>query len=155
MARYLALVPPDALKKADRSHGRQVFAKTCANCHTVFGEGGKIGPDLTGSQRVNPEYVLSKVLDPNAVVSKDYQVTVITTTMGRTVSGLVKAEDDKTVTLQTPNEVVRVPKADIEERQRPPVSLMPEGQLAPMTDAEVRDLIAYLGGRDQVPLQRK
>src|SRR5262249_41213154 len=55
--RYKALVPPDALQKADRSHGRMIFAKTCANCHTLFNEGGKIGPELTGAQRTNPEYI--------------------------------------------------------------------------------------------------
>src|SRR5262249_23454452 len=125
---------------------------TCANCHTLFGEGGKIGPDLSGSQRANPEYLLSKILDPNAVVNRDYQVTVINTTGGRTLNGIVKAEDDKTVTLQTPNELVRVPKADVEERQRSAVSLMPEGQLTPLSDAEVPDLIAYLAGPTQVPL---
>jgi putative heme-binding domain-containing protein len=152
MSRYLSLVAPAALKKADRVHGRQVFARTCATCHTLFGEGGKIGPDLTGSQRQNPEYVLSKVLDPNAVVSRDYQMTVIATAAGRTLNGLVKSEDDRTVTLQTQNEVVRVPKVDIEERHRSPVSMMPEGQLGPMSDAEVRDLIAYLAGHEQAPL---
>jgi putative membrane-bound dehydrogenase-like protein len=152
MNRYLSLVAPAALEKADRVHGRQLFARTCANCHTLFGEGGKIGPDLTGSQRINPEYLLSKLLDPNAVVNRDYQVTVINTTGGRTLNGIVKAEDDKTVTLQTPNEVVRVPKADIDERQRSPVSLMPEGQLTPLSDTEVRDLVGYLAGPTQVPL---
>ena len=54
LAHYLSLTPPDALKKADRSHGRAIFARTCAKCHTLFDDGGKIGPDLTGSQRVNP-----------------------------------------------------------------------------------------------------
>jgi putative membrane-bound dehydrogenase-like protein len=152
MNRYLSVAAPSALEKADRGHGRLLFVRTCANCHTLFGEGGKIGPDLSGSQRANPEYLFSKVLDPNAVVNRDYQVTVINTTGGRTLNGIVKAEDDKTVTLQTPNEVVRVPKADIEERQRSAVSLMPEGQLTPLSDAEVRDLIAYLAGPTQVPL---
>jgi putative membrane-bound dehydrogenase-like protein len=152
MYRYLAVAAPRALEKADRSHGRLIFAKTCATCHTLFGEGGKIGPDLTGSQRVNPEYVLSKVLDPNAVVNKDYQVTVVNTFNGRTLNGIVKAEDDKIVTLQTQNELVRIPKTDIEDRQRSPLSMMPEGQLAPMSDADVRDLIAYLAGPTQVPL---
>ena len=152
LSRYLALVPPDALKKADRTHGRQVFARTCATCHTLFGEGGKIGPDLTGAQRANPDYVLSKVLDPSAAVSRDYQVTVIMTAGGRTLNGIIKEEDEKTVTLQTQNEVVRVPKADIEERQRSPLSMMPEGQLTQMSDADVRDLTAYLAGPGQVPL---
>jgi putative heme-binding domain-containing protein len=151
MARYLGLVPPDALKKADRSHGRLVFSRTCASCHTLFGEGGKIGPDLTGGQRNNPEFVFSKVLDPSAVVARDYQVTVVMTTNGRTLTGIVKQETDKTLTLQTPNELVTLAKADIEERQRSPQSLMPEGQLVPLSDADVRDLFAYLAGDGQVP----
>src|SRR5205823_4333148 len=132
MNRYLSVVPPDALKKADRVHGRQLFVKTCATCHTLFGEGAKIGPDLTGSQRANPEYVLSKVLDPNAVVAQDYQVTVIMTKSGRTLNGLVTQEDAKTVVLQTQNEQIRVAKADIDERKKSPVSMMPEGMLAPL-----------------------
>jgi putative heme-binding domain-containing protein len=152
LAKYKSLVPPDALKKADRSAGRAVFVKTCAACHTLFNDGGKIGPDLTGSQRANPEYILSKVLDPNAVVARDFQVTVFSTKDGRVISGIIKAENAKIVTVQTPNEVFNLEKADIEERTRSTQSIMPEGQLAKMTDAEVRDLIAYLGGVQQVPL---
>jgi putative heme-binding domain-containing protein len=154
LARYKGLATPDALKKANRTHGRAVFARTCATCHTLFGDGAKIGPDLTGSQRANPEYVLTKVLDPNAVVPHDYQVTFITTTSGRVVAGIVKAETDKLLTLQTQNEVVRLPKSDVEERHRSSLSMMPEGLLAQLKDAEVRDLLAYLAGPGQVPLPR-
>jgi len=152
LAHYLALTPPDALKKADRSRGRAVFARTCAKCHTLFGEGGKIGPDLTGSQRVNPEYVLVKVLDPGAVVAKDYQMTVFTLADGRVVNGILKADDGKVVTVQTQNDVLRLDKADIDSRKPSAQSMMPDGQLAMMGDAEVRDLIAYLAGPDQPPL---
>jgi putative heme-binding domain-containing protein len=154
LARYQALVTPDKLKKADRSRGRLVFTKTCATCHTLFGEGAKIGPDLTGSQRANPEYILTKVLDPSAVVARDYQMTVLTTADGRTLSGLVKEEDEKLVVLQTPTEVLRIRKADVEERQRSSLSLMPDGILAPLSDAEVRDLVGYLAGTSQVALPR-
>src|SRR5207247_8010573 len=31
--------------------GRAVFAKTCQQCHTLFGAGSTVGPDITGSQR--------------------------------------------------------------------------------------------------------
>jgi putative membrane-bound dehydrogenase-like protein len=155
LARYKALVTADALKKADRKNGRLVFGRTCANCHTLFGAGGKIGPDLTGSQRTNPEYILTKVLDPNAVVAQDYQVTRIITVNGRVISGIIKQETDKTVKVQTPTEVVRLSKRDIQERKRLHLSMMPEGQLGQMTDAEVRDLIAYLAGPGQVPLPGK
>jgi putative heme-binding domain-containing protein len=154
MSRYLSVVPPDALKKADRAHGRQLFVKTCATCHTLFGEGAKIGPDLTGSQRFNPEYVLTKLLDPNAVVAQDYQVTVVTLKSGRTLTGLVKEEDAKTLLLQTPTEQIRVAKADVDERKKSPVSMMPEGLLSPLNDGEVRDLIAYLAGAEQAPLPK-
>jgi len=154
LAHYLSLTPPDALKKADRAHGRALFARTCAKCHTLFDDGGKIGPDLTGSQRVNPEYVLTKVLDPNAVVAKDFQMTVFTLNDGRVVNGIVKQETPQVVTVQTQNEVVRLVKSDIDSRKQSAQSMMPEGQLTPMSDAEVRDLIAYLAGADQPPLPK-
>jgi len=107
---------------------------------------------LALSQRTNPEYLLTKLLDPSAVVARDYQMTVLTLTNGRVLSGLVKEENDKTLTLQTQNEVVRVDKSDIEERQRSQQSMMPDGLLTPLSPAEVRDLIAYVSGDGQVPL---
>jgi putative membrane-bound dehydrogenase-like protein len=155
LARYKALVTPAALKKADRSHGRLLFDRTCASCHLLFDAGGKIGPELTGSQRTNPEYILTKVLDPNAVVPSDYQVTRVTTTGGRVITGIIKEETEKTIAVQTPTEIVRLPKGDIDERTRLAVSLMPEGQLTPLSDTEIRDLIAYLAGAGQVPLPKQ
>jgi len=152
LAKYKVMVPPGALAKADRSQGRALFAKTCAQCHVLFGEGGKIGPDLTGSQRANPEYLLTKLLDPNAVVAKDYQVSVISTTSGRVITGIVTKEDDKTVTVQVQNELLTLAKSEIDERKKTGQSMMPEGQLAMLTEKEIRDLIAYLAGAEQVPL---
>ncbi len=154
LAHYLSLTPPDALKQADRSHGRAVFARTCAKCHTLFDDGGKIGPDLTGSQRANPEYVLTKVLDPSAVVAKDYQMTVFNLSDGRVVNGLVKEDNGKVATVQTQNEVLRLSQSEIDSRKSSAQSMMPDGQLAMMSDAEVRDLIAYLAGPDQAPLPK-
>ncbi|MFO0844476.1 MAG: PVC-type heme-binding CxxCH protein [Gemmataceae bacterium] len=152
MARYLRLAAPEQRKAADPAAGRAVWQKTCASCHTLFGEGGKLGPDLTGSQRKNAEYVLSKVLDPGEAVPRDYQLTRVVTAAGRVLTGYVKEENDKVLTLQSPTEEVRVLKADIEQRDRQPGSLMPDGQLKPMSDAEVRDLLAYLAGERQVSL---
>jgi putative heme-binding domain-containing protein len=146
------VVPPDALAKADRVQGRAIFAKTCAACHTLFDAGGKIGPDLTGSQRANPEYLLTKLLDPNAVVAQDYQMTVIETVNGRFISGIVTKEDGKTVTVQTQNELLTLPRGDIQERKKTGQSMMPEKLLEPLSDTEVRDLIAYIAGSGQVPL---
>jgi putative heme-binding domain-containing protein len=152
LTRYKSLVPPDAIKKADRSHGRLLFAKTCATCHILFDEGAKIGPDLTGSQRTNPDYILSKVLDPSAAVGRDYQMTVFELKNGRSVSGLIKSEADKTVTVQTQNEVLVLNKADVDTRKQSSQSMMPDGLFAQLSDVDVRDLIAYLAGAEQVAL---
>jgi putative heme-binding domain-containing protein len=154
LAKYKSLVPPDALAKADRSHGRALFVKSCANCHVLFGEGGKIGPDLTGSQRTNADYLLTKILDPNAVVAKDFQMTIIETTSGRVLNGIVVKENEQTLTVQTQNEAITLPKSDIQERKKSDLSMMPEGQLGMLSDVEIRDLIAYLAGPGQVPLPK-
>jgi putative heme-binding domain-containing protein len=152
MAKYFGITAPEALKKADRSHGRLVFNQTCAKCHVLFGEGSKIGPDLTGSQRTHAEYLLTKLLDPSATVAKDYQMTIIATKGGRTVSGIVKEQNEKVVAIQTENEVVRIAKTDIEAREQSKQSMMPEGQLEKLSEVEVRNLFAYLAGSGQVPL---
>jgi len=154
LARYRDVATPDSLQKADRAHGRELFAKSCATCHTLFNEGAKIGPDLTGSQRANAEYVLSKLLDPSSAVASDYQVTLLVTKSGRTVTGIIKEETERLLTVQTANEIVRVPKNDVEERTKLKQSMMPEGLLNDRTDADVCDLLAYLAGSSQVPLPK-
>jgi len=154
MAKYKAELKPDILKKANLSNGRALYAKTCVNCHRLFGEGGDIGPDLTGSQRTNLDYVLENVLDPSAIVPKEYQVTVVVTKAGRTLSGLVKKESDQALTLQLPNEVVVVPKGDIDTRTPTKVSMMPDGLFEQMRLEEVRDLVGYLASPSQVLLKK-
>lgn len=151
MARYKNLLKPDYVQQADLSAGRRVFGKTCAACHRLFDDGGAVGPDITGAQRNNLDYVLENLLDPSALVYGDYQVTTIETKDGRVLNGIVKRETDKAVTLQTQNEAIVVPKDEIEHRLKSPLSLMPEGLLANLKDEEVRDLIAYLASPKQVP----
>ena len=82
----------------DVSLGRAVFAKTCQQCHTLFGAGGKIGPELTGSNRANLDYLLSNMLDPGAVMAKEYQPSVIVTADGRVITGIVKSQDADALT---------------------------------------------------------
>ena len=85
------------------------------------------------------------MLDPSAVVAKEYQATVIATSAGRTITGIVKAENDKTLTIQTANETLTLPKDEIESRVQSKASMMPEGILEQMPIEEVRALVAYLG----------
>jgi putative membrane-bound dehydrogenase-like protein len=155
MAKYKALLTPDVLKKADRSQGRLVYQKVCGQCHRLFDDGGAIGPELTGSQRANLDYLLENILDPSAIVPAEYQMSIIATKSGRVLNGIIKKEDDRTVTVQTQNEAVILPKDEIEDRQKSPISLMPEGLLDKLTPQEVRDLVAYVAGANQVPAAKE
>ena len=88
------------------------------------------------------------------MIGKDYQLVNVFTKKGRLVSGIVVEETDRAVTLQTLTERVVLAKADIEERQVSPVSMMPEGQLEKLTPTELRDLVGYLASKKQVPLPK-
>lgn len=144
---------PRILGRADASHGRMLFNKTCINCHSLFGEGGKVGPDITGSDRANLDYILSNIVDPSAVLGKDYRMTVLALVDGRVVSGLIQKETDSAVTVRTLNDTVVIPLADIEDRKLSELSMMPEKLLEQMSADEVRDLVAYLQSPQQVALK--
>ena len=143
---------PRVLARANLGNGRRVYSKTCQNCHRLFGTGGQIGPDITGSNRANLDYILENILDPSAVVGRDYQVTVVALQSGQVIQGVLKQETDSALTIQTINDRVIVPKSEIEERTLSNVSMMPERQLETLTKDEVRDLVAYLASPGQVVL---
>lgn len=144
IAEFKNELTPDVLTKADLGRGRALFKQHCASCHKLHGDGGTVGPELTGSQRANLDYILENVLDPSALVASEYQVTDVLTKSGRLVSGIVAAESALALTLQTPTEKVVVPLADIATREKSAVSIMPEGVLETLTRDERRDLVAYL-----------
>lgn len=144
MAKYKKLLTAETVQQANLANGRLLYSKQCASCHKLFGEGGNIGPELTGSQRANLDSVLENMLDPSAVVPREYQVSIITTTSGRTLTGIIKEETERAVTVQTQNEIVIVPKDEIDVRRQSSLSMMPEGMLDRLTADEVRDLVGYL-----------
>jgi putative membrane-bound dehydrogenase-like protein len=136
----------------DLSLGRAVFAKTCQQCHTLYGSGGKVGPDITGSNRANLDYLLENILDPSAVIPNDYKATVLTLQNGRVITGIVRAETPAALTVVTANETLTVPVNEVEERTPSSTSMMPDDLLKPLQEDEVRALIAYLRHPTQVQL---
>jgi putative membrane-bound dehydrogenase-like protein len=152
IARYKATLTRAPAQPPDPSLGRAVFARTCQQCHTLFGVGGKVGPDLTGSNRADLEYLLSNVLDPDALIGKDYQAHVIATANGRVLTGIIRAEDADAVTLVSANDIVVIPKGEIEERRPSDKSMMPDDLWSPLSEHEVRSLVAYLASPAQVPM---
>ncbi|MCA9020907.1 MAG: DUF1080 domain-containing protein, partial [Planctomycetaceae bacterium] len=133
--------------------GRAVFVKTCQQCHKLFGTGESIGPELTGSNRANLDYLLSNVIDPSAVMAKDYQPVVIVTESGRIVTGIIKKEDKNAVTVATANETVIVPRDEIDEMSLSDKSMMPDNLWKQLSRDEIRSLVAYLASSKQVPMQ--
>ena len=107
---------------------------------------------MTGSGRDNLDYLLENILDPSAVVNADFKMVVVAMSDGRVLNGLVRASTDKTVTLQSQNEAVVLARSEIDEIRPSTLSLMPEGQLDPLPFEEIRDLLAYLMRKTQVPL---
>ena len=152
IAKWKSRLNPAVLAQADVSQGRVVFGQTCGACHTLYGDGGKVGPDLTGASRDNLDYLLENIVDPSAVVGADFRMTVLKMKDGRVLNGLIAAKSDRTITLKTMTETVTVERAEMENLETSPLSLMPEGLLDALRPEQARDLIAYLLRQTQVPL---
>jgi putative heme-binding domain-containing protein len=154
IARYKALLTPDTLKTGDPSAGRALFAKTCMQCHTLYGEGGKVGPDLTGSNRQDIDYLMVNIVDPSAVIAKDYMVSIIYMKDDDVYSGIITKEDDASVSVTVESGVQVLQRAEIKEIKRSELSMMPEGLLLPLSKQEVVNLVSYLRTPSQVPLPK-
>jgi putative membrane-bound dehydrogenase-like protein len=152
MAKWKTQFAPGALSKADLSQGRLVFNTACAACHTLYSEGGKVGPDLTGGGRDNLDYLLENIVDPSAVVTADFRMSIVELKDGRVLNGLAAAKTERTLTLKTMTETLTVERTEITGLRESALSLMPEGLLESLPPEQARDLIAYLMHRSQVPM---
>jgi putative membrane-bound dehydrogenase-like protein len=152
IAEYKARLPAEGIAAGNLSAGRAHFQKICANCHVLYGQGKAVGPDLTGSNRKNLEYLLENLIDPSASVAADFRMSVVGLKSGRIVTGVVVEQTERTITLQTQQERVTVELSEIDERRSTTDSLMPEGVLKDLTPDQLRDLVAYLMSSEQVPL---
>jgi putative membrane-bound dehydrogenase-like protein len=125
--------------------GHELFKKHCATCHVLFGEGTKLGPDLTTANRHDREFLLVSVVDPSVQVRKEYLVYAVETQDGRVVTGCIAEQNALSLTLVGPkNERTTIRRSEIVEMKAMANSLMPEKLLDPLQPQEVRDLFAYL-----------
>jgi putative heme-binding domain-containing protein len=145
-----AKLTSEALAAANLGRGRTTWNKLCASCHKLYGQGGLLGPELTGAQRTNLRYWTENILDPSGTVATSYRVSLLLIDDGSLVTGVIASEDDATVTVQTVKEKVVVEKDSIEQRKTSTQSLMPEGLLDALDDDQRRDLMAYLMHTRQV-----
>jgi putative heme-binding domain-containing protein len=125
--------------------GKAVFMKRCAACHQLFGEGTKLGPDLTAANRADRDFLLVSLVDPSSVIRKEFVNVVVQTIDGRVLTGLPVAQDAAGVTLLSPkNEKTAVAASEIEDVHESPVSMMPDDLYRQLSPQELRDLFAYL-----------
>jgi putative membrane-bound dehydrogenase-like protein len=141
---WKARLTPEHLAAADPAAGRSVWQRQCAACHRMHGEGGGLGPDLSGSGRADLDYLLTNIVTPSATVSPDYSMKQVLLDDGRVLSGIIVRRTTDLLVLRTPTGEETVPTADVERVIDGGVSLMPEGLLDRLDDAEARDLIRYL-----------
>lgn len=152
LAEFKARLLPESLARADASNGRKLFQQACASCHKLFGEGGQVGPDLTGSDRRNLDYLLDNLLDPSGVVPENFRMSVITLKDGRVVNGLVGSGNDRTLNVQSATEKLVLERAEVESVKPSSFSMMPEGLVDALSDAQLQELVRYLMSPGQVPL---
>ena len=144
MGRWRNLLTADTLAHGDLENGMQLFKKSCANCHKLYGEGLTIGPDLTGANRSNLDYLLMNIVDPSAVVPKQFTTSIILLDSGRVVTGVIIGQTEKAITVQTDKEQLTIAKDEIEQSRDSGKSLMPDGMLDSLTVEQVRDLFAFM-----------
>jgi putative membrane-bound dehydrogenase-like protein len=131
----------------DRARGKAIFTRSCAVCHTLWGEGNKIGPDITTADRKNLDVLAMNIIDPSAVIRMEYGATQILTTDGQVLVGLVVEQSEGALTLlDASNNKNVVPKSRIQVSKAAALSLMPEKLLDPLSDPDILDFFAYVQG---------
>ena len=139
-----------ALAGGNAEAGRKIFFErveaSCLRCHQVNGEGGEVGPVLTGiATRQNREHLLESIVNPNAKISPGFDSVVLVLKSRQSVAGILKSETPELITLNSPEDgIVKVKKADITKREKG-LSGMPAELANVLTKRDLRDLIEFLG----------
>ncbi len=129
----------------DAAAGQKLFTQLCANCHQLFRVGQSMGPELTGADRKNSEWLLTQIVDPSAFIRPEYVNHNVEMKDGRALTGLIAEQSDLALTLlDAQNQRTVLRRADVKELNASAISLMPEGLLESLTPQQVRDLFAYL-----------
>ena len=130
----------------DGGNGKRSFQKLCAQCHLPTADGPAIAPRLEGTGAKGIEYLVENLINPDAVIGRDYQARVVVTTEGRVLTGLLQSETPESVTLRTLNSLETLKKSEIEELRVADQSFMPRDLLKGLNDRERIELLKYVMG---------
>jgi uncharacterized protein len=139
---------PIVLKGGDPARGKQVFTQQCAKCHTHSGEGGKVGPDLTGMAAHSKEELLVHMIDPSRSVEGNFVAYTVATTDGRVLNGLLASESKTAIELvDAEGKTNKILREDIDELAASKKSLMPDGFEKQVPSESIADVLAFLTQR--------
>jgi len=125
--------------------GKRFYKQTCGKCHTLFTEGGKVGPDLTGFKRDDIRGILMNVINPSAEIRKGFENYTVFMLNGRIVTGFIADQDNQVIVIRgVDGQNVVVPRDDIDEMLANPKSVMPDGLLDKLSNEQIKHLFAYL-----------
>ncbi|UUO04307.1 c-type cytochrome [Blastopirellula sp. J2-11] len=127
----------------------------CAQCHQLNGKGGNFGPDLSklDVKRQTADHVLESILDPSKQIDQKYRMQSILTIDGKAISGMVILDKPDEIHLLTdplsPDKPTIIKKEDIDDQAKTNTTIMPNGLMNWLTEAEIYDLAAFvLAGGD-------
>lgn len=133
--------------------GRQLYQKSCAKCHLLFGNGGRIGPDLTSMKRDDTSRMLLNIVNPSVEVREGFEQYLVLTDEGRAANGFLVDQDSNVVVLRgADGQNTTIRRDEIIEMARQQKSMMPEGLLDEFSGQQIRDLMAYL--RQSQPISK-
>ena len=141
----VAQLLPEVDRAGDAAAGRIVFEQNCAACHTVDGQGGHVGPDLTGMGAHGAAWLLPVILDPNRSVEGAYTEWQARTKDERLVAGILVRESSESVVLRSTAGDVEVRREELAALENSGRSPMPTG-FERLGGAALRDLMQYLSG---------
>jgi putative membrane-bound dehydrogenase-like protein len=129
----------------DPARGKLVFVQQCAKCHRHSGEGGQVGPDLTGMAAIPRQELMIHILDPSRSVEGNFVQYTVATTDGRVINGLLASEAKTAVELiDADGKRHAILREDIDQMTASKKSLMPEGFEKQVPVAGLNDLLAFL-----------
>jgi putative heme-binding domain-containing protein len=136
----------------DPYNGKKLYTAQCAGCHKLFAVGGSIGPDLTPYRRDDLETLLLNLVNPSAEIREGYENHLVETRDERSLSGFIVRQDGAVVVLRgLDGQDVVLSRGEITELRPAGMSLMPEGLLDGLSEAEIRDFFAYLRSSQPLP----
>ena len=134
----------------DAARGRALFADpkgvACVKCHKVSGEGGEVGPDLTGvGLKYAKDHFIESVLYPSAKILDGYKQTMVLTKSGNVIAGRSLGDTGDELTLMdAEGKKHNIKKSEIGQRKEAELSLMPEGLNTGLSLQDFADIVSYL-----------